>query len=95
MSYPKDVWVLTRGRVVLEDGKEVVDHTQDVVVGGTFSAHVAEKLAALLKQNESLETMVMSDVRALPLAVLEAIEPVKERTLLDEILEEQEKKCIP
>lgn len=90
--YPKTVWVLTRAQVVVENDKEVVDHNTDVVVGATFDSYVAEKLAAMLKQHESTQTIIMSDVNPLPLKVLEALDQPQNRTLLDEILENHSNK---
>jgi hypothetical protein len=86
-EYPKSFWVLTRAQVILEDNKEVINHSSEVLIGGTFDVNVAEQLAAILKKNENTLTMVRSDVQPLPLAVLEVMQESKERSLLDDILD--------
>lgn len=72
-EYPKIFWVLTRAEVILEGDTEVVNHTTDQVVAGTFDLHVAERVAAIFKDNQSNRTMIMSDVNPLPSAVLNII----------------------
>lgn len=88
MSSHKDFWVLTRARVIVEDGKEVIDHTQDTVVGGTFDINVAEMMAAILKERQDgSKTLMMSDIHPAPLAVLQMLEEPQARTILDDILD--------
>lgn len=74
-GYPKTFWVLTRAEVIVEEDKEVVNHTSESIVGGTFDVNVAERMAAVLKQYQGLSTMVKSDVNPVPLALLDAIAP--------------------
>lgn len=73
-DYPKPIWVLVQSMVVLEDDREVIDSKYDKIVGGTFNPDVAEKLASVLKDNQSLSTMIRSDVDSLPKKVLDTID---------------------
>lgn len=72
-EYPKNIWVLTRARVILEGDVEVIDHTSDQPIAGTFDVNVAELVAAVFKEHQGNKTMVMSDVNPLPTAVLNAM----------------------
>lgn len=74
-GYPKSFWVLTRAEVIVEDCREVINHEVDQMVGGTFDALVAEKMAAVLKENQSIVTMIKSEVQPLPSNILNAILP--------------------
>ena len=74
-GYPKTLWVLTRAEVIIEGNAEVVNHTTENVVGGTYDVNVAEKMAAVLKQHQGALTMIKSDVNPTPLAVLDVISP--------------------
>lgn len=86
-GYPKTFWVLTRAEVIVEDGREVVNHTSESIIGGTFDLNVAERMAAVLKQHEGLQTMIKSDVNPTPLALLDAIAPQEENPEVQKLLD--------
>lgn len=73
-DYPKPVWILVQSMLVLEGNKEVVDSKYDKSVGGTTDPAVAEKLGAVLKENESMLTMIRSDWDPMPKQILDTIE---------------------
>lgn len=85
-SYPKRVWVLTQAEVILEGQHEVVSHEHDQVIGATFDALVAEKMAGVLKDNQSIMTLIKSDINPLPTAIVDAIQETSD-TSVDALLE--------
>lgn len=86
IGYPKPIWVLTRAEVVVEDNKEVINHDTSHLIGGTFDAIVAEKMAAVLKQHQSLSTMIRSEVNPLPEVILDALPNKAEDPEVDKLL---------
>jgi hypothetical protein len=75
--YPKRVWVLVQAEVVLENGCEVINHEREQMIGATFDSLVAEKMSAVLKENQSNTTLLRSDINPLPAPILDAIQDVK------------------
>lgn len=73
-DYPKPVWILVQSILVLEGSREVIDPKYDKPVGGTSDPIVAEKLGAVLKENEGLLTMIRSDWNPMPKQILDTIE---------------------
>lgn len=76
-SYPKRVWVLVQAEVVLENGCEVINHEREQMIGATFDSIVAEKMSAVLKENQSNGTLLRSDINPLPTPILDTIQDVR------------------
>jgi len=84
-GYPKQIWVLTRSEVIIEDDKEVVNHLKDSMVGGTFNIDVAEKMINILKDHQGEHTMVRSDVCTLSTSIINSL-PIEDESNIDRLM---------
>lgn len=87
----KRIWLLSH--VDIEEDVTTGDRVpldEPVTLGCTFSHEVAERMMGVLvsaQQTDSRTNMVRSTIEVLPAEIQEVLEPKGERTLLDEILD--------
>ena len=93
-GYPKTAFVFMQCYVVVEDGKEVVQHLHDVPLAFTTNENVAELVLAKMKEREGQDTLVRSTVQPMPSAVLDMMDNTVENQNLDNLLEIAERSSV-